>query len=334
MALLKTHWFAAANLLVALLVYLFYLFSVSGIAGENKKIAAQIENEINTIGALKFRNPTEAWYKIVSESELNLKGQADKIQSSFIRADSPIEKFFNINGSGIGVKIPDAQDRPQFKAVMAKKWDELLLEFSNDSKELKELKRQDSAVEGEVKEEERIKLRLTSRSVLQRLEPNWLRSSMTPRLDSEISISQKRFWIIKSICEILRQNGVVNLSSLEIKNVKEDSSYAHNGKPFWVVRDLKLNLLIEDVKVPNLMKAFFENDKLFTVVGLNQTNKVAMPVGVKSNAIFISFEKPYLVSLELSLRHYDYRTEGGEVFVKPSAVVPVTNSRSRGRGRR
>lgn len=330
MSFVKTYWFALVNVLVFLGVLIFYFVAVSGIQEENDKITEVIEREIRTINALKMKKPSNAWYSAHDKNAERLNVQFSDVVDHFVSSDNLIEKFFSVSSDELVSTVPDKATRPEFKELLAKKWDELIAQYAYDK----------SGFDNEMTEEEIQEFKkgkLFERSLLSKLEPEWLRNVVTPKQDGQISEAQKRFWIIQELCYILRENNIKDCLKLELGKVYQSEEYKRAGKPYWTIRDLKLSINIEVNKVKVLLKSFFESKLLFRVVGMHQSNKVVLPEGVRSDAIFISFDKPFEVKLGLDLRHYDYYKTDEVVYEEvrqQGSSVNRRNNNSRTRRRR
>lgn len=316
MNFLKQYWFSLLNGIVLLSSLIFYFVAVAGQASLQEESVDTIEREGRLIRNIMRKKPTSEWYKSHQENLAQLEAEQKQILMNYISKDKPLELFFSLNQPDVNVaQIPDSRDRLIFKEIMAKKWDQLIKKYGigkDDEKEKKGF--------------------WCSKNVLTALEPSWLRNTSNPKSDREIVESQKRYWIVQEVLEILEANKVRRLEKFHLNSPQSHKEFQYEGKDVWLSRKLEFDVQVDSKSVFALMQAIYNSRLRFRVTAFEQENLVMKPLGVSSDAIFVTFKKDPLVLLKLQLHHYDFIQDGEELYLEEQSGQG--NRPKRGRGRR
>lgn len=314
MQALKEYWFVLANLAFFIGVVVFYFVGVDGLNGEKEKIASKFKSQNNTMRQLKVKKPTPVWAEELEKNKNLLANDLKTMITSIENSDDLIEGFVSTEDpSKVVDQLPSLQDRRIFKENLAKRWAGLQKMYCQNAEggEIKDVK------DGFV----------CNASVLQALEPSWLRNEENPQNNLEISEAQKRFWITEEVLRMLKSEKVRALTDLKIDAPISSVKYQNGGKSLWNHRDMTVSVILPTDQTLNLMKKIHNSKMLFRTIGFQQKNIVWAPEGVHSNVEYLHFTKGMeaRVELTLNLRHFDYIRDSEE------SLVEVEDKSGRGR---
>lgn len=310
---LKKNWFWVLVGLIALAAAVVYVMFVSGAVEKEAESEKKIDRSMKLMSSLSRKKPTPEWYEVLDGNLKRLDSEKELVMKDLMDSDSAIDAFFDLDQRDTTTMlVPPSSRYPEFKEMMQIKWSDLIARYGDEASMTCQV------------------------GVLAALEPSWLRNVQNPSSELQVSEAMKRYWIVEELLGVLKESGAVNVSSFKLGRNIERDQYKYNGQLFWGERSLEVSLSLEADLLSGLMRKIHESSFLFRVVGLTLKNVIDAPLGVTSNADFVSFRDPEMQEVTISVHHFDYVKEGeilsfGEGAAPGGAVNTNAGRRRRGR---